>query len=140
MVYDKYYEVPYQKTDLMDFLKRHSNKSGSECECQCPYTGNSISMLLQFVFITNEDQISDDSGIILKASIRISEELSNKACLIGKNRLVTAAAIFWLASLRTGRRRTQSDAAEYFCTTTNSIRFRWREIDEIIGGPDRIII
>jgi hypothetical protein len=115
---------PYTKEDLNDLLKRHSAQviNPRECECECPFTGNSIQILIKFVGAHNDI----DTKIIDKA-VKVAAKLSKTQCIIG-DRKVTAAAILHYTSIMMRMNMIQRTVADLFYVTDVSIRKRRRQL------------
>jgi len=113
----------YTKKDLLDLLERHSGKHIEPCDCECPYTGNSIDILYQFVGVEHDlpSKFITDVRELYKKS-------SKNTCFDGKSRLVNAAAVMYIVSLLWGRSGTQQDIGKIFYVSDAAIRERYKEI------------
>ena len=125
--------LSYTKKDLLNLLKRHTGTIDSinNCDCSCPYTANSIAILIHFIGI--ENNINDN---LIEASCKFSALIQKSSCSIGSSRLVTAATILWISSIMVTVNLnpdiTQEKAALYFFITTAAIRQRSKTIREAI--------
>ena len=116
--------LTYTKEDLISLLKRHSGKDPI-CDCNCPYTGHSVSMLIQFVCSENELDPK-----VQKKALDLYKSITNKVCFIGTSRLVLSAAFVYIAALHIHGygHYSQEFLSVLFCTTTVSIRIRYKAI------------
>ena len=126
-------ELAYDKEDLNQLLKRHTGQD-PDCGCNCPYTGHSIIMLIQFIGIEN-----DFPEWLVSNAAKLYKKIANKGCIVG-DRKITAAAIVYLVYLLQGenipvnsRRLTQERLAEMFWITEVGLRNRYRHIHNFYG-------
>lgn len=108
-------ELSYTKDDLLELLKRHSLKEGYKC---CPFSANSVVMLVNFVLIEEDEMKQDRIDCILK----LVRNITTKQCFIGKSRLVIAASLFYIATHECYQRYTQTKVAQMFYVAVPSIR------------------
>lgn len=117
-------KLSYTKENLLNLLKRHSLKKEYKC---CPFTANSIEMLLRFIMIENALPPTPT-----RRAISLSQEILNKACFSGKSRLTLAAALYYFACIYTGYRLNQYQIAALFFVTPVALRNRLKEIIPLI--------
>lgn len=117
--------LDYSKQDLFDFLRRHSGIS-SKCACNCPWTGNSIELLIKFVNFNNK--VLNLSKRFQREACQLSKKLLKTGCPIGKSRLVLAASICYIVGITTRERRSQNELAIAFWVTETSIRINYSNI------------
>lgn len=96
----RYYEPTYPRDELRGVLKRHRGSKeefiasiDKDCDCSCPFTSNSINMVMQFAFVENELPLD-----IRQAAYDMLTYLTDKSCFIGKNPLTVASLLTWLAT------------------------------------------
>lgn len=121
--------LSYTKQDLFNLLKRHSKKEEYKC---CPFTANSIEMLIRFISIENQTP-----SIITNTAISYSQKILGQSCFIGKSRLSTAAACFYIATICTGLHQTQDEVAPLFYVTPIAMRSRIKGIMPIIDNDTK---
>ena len=73
-------------------------------------------------------------------AMKIIEQAKANGITMGKNPMSIAAAALYIAGVRTGERRTQQQLALAARTTPVTIRNRFKELMEILGGFDDIKI
>ncbi|MFX0172742.1 MAG: hypothetical protein ACFE9L_12565 [Candidatus Hodarchaeota archaeon] len=125
--------MTYSKDELNQLLKRHSGQD-SDCGCNCPFTGHSIIMLVQFVAIEN-----NFPEWLVTHAINLYKQIAAKGCIVG-DRKITAAAIVYLVYVLQGeevpvnqKRLTQERLAEIFFITEVGIRNRYKHIFKFFG-------
>lgn len=127
----------YTKEELLALLKRHTNTTDGKCDCNCPYTGNSVMMVINFVVIYNE--LPDELVAIAEGYFK---QFTETQCY-GGNRLVLAASLLYLAGrkycddkvkMKKELKISQREIADLFFVHCVSVRKCSREISEHI--PD----
>lgn len=73
-------------------------------------------------------------------AMKIIDQAKNAGITVGKNPMSIAAAALYIAGVRTGERRTQQQLAIAARTTPVTIRNRFKELMEILGGFEDIKI
>ena len=73
-------------------------------------------------------------------AMKIIDEAKNAGITVGKNPMSVAAAALYIAGVRTGERRTQQQLAIAARTTPVTIRNRFKELMDVLGGFDDIKI
>ena len=73
-------------------------------------------------------------------AMKIIDEAKTRGITVGKNPMSIAAAALYIAGVRTGERRTQQQLAIAARTTPVTIRNRFKELMDILGGFDDIHI
>jgi hypothetical protein len=126
-------EMTYSKEDLNQLLKRHTGHD-LDCGCNCPFTGHSVMILIQFIGIEH-----DFPEWLTTNAVNLYKQIAAKGCIVG-DRKITAAAIVYLVYVLQGeevpvnsKRLTQERLAEMFFITQVAIRYRYRLIYKSFG-------
>lgn len=126
-------DLTYSKEDLNQLLKRHTGHD-LDCGCNCPFTGHSVMMLIQFIGIEH-----DFPEWLVTNAVNLYNQVAAKGCIVG-DRKITAAAIVYLVYILQGeaipimsKRLTQERLAEIFFVTDVAIRNRYRHIYKFFG-------
>jgi len=121
------YIMNYTRKDLIKLLHRHSGKHSEPCDCTCPFTGNAIDVLYQFIGVENDLPID-----FITSTRKLYNTVSKNLCFGGKNRLVNAASVMYIMAIisrrKKARRYTQHEIGMMFCVSDIAIRERYKEI------------